>query len=142
MSSVNSKYIKDENGNIISPVTSSESIFTDEDGTSLSETLTSLQDQITLLSKQLSKATSDTGWLPFTSEDDTYINGSQSAYVHNKWRVRNNTLYVSVGYGVASTTTIDTTTETADIAIIPIMGGHGLSTSNPRVWSPTIGRCW
>ena len=78
--STNQKYLKDENGEIFSPIVSEDSIY-DNNG------------------KTLSKKLNDTGWRNFSWTNSTYMGTSQSSYTKNQWRVKNDILYIVVGVG-------------------------------------------
>ena len=78
----------------------------------------------------------DTGWKDFSWTNDEYIGTSQSSYTLNKWRVKNDILYIIVGVG--STNTIDTSDE-IEIARIPITGNPSFDTSKERIWIMGVG---
>ena len=115
--STQQKYLKDENGEIFSPIVSEDSIY-DNNGKALSEKL------------------NDTGWRSFSWTDSTYMGTSQSSYTKNQWRVKNDILYIAVGVG--ATSTINTSTE-AEIARIPITGNSSIDDSKERVWIMGVG---
>lgn len=78
----------------------------------------------------------DTGWRKFSSENKDYIGTTQSPYTQNKWRVKDNVLYINIGVG--STTNIDTYEETT-IANIPIKGNTSFDSNDTRIWNSAVG---
>lgn len=115
--SVKQKYLKDENGETFSPIVGMESIY-DNNGNALSTQI------------------NDTGWRNFSWVNSTYIGTTQSSYTSNKWRVKNNILYITIGVG--ATTKINTSTE-IEIARIPITGNKSFSTPITRIWNGAVG---
>lgn len=77
----------------------------------------------------------DTEWQNFSYTDANYIGTSQSSYTMNKWRVKDNVLFIHIGAG--ATSIIDTGSE-IDIAKIPIVGGFDEGVQN-RIWSGAVG---
>ena len=78
----------------------------------------------------------DTGWQNFSWTNSNYIGTKQSSYTQNKWRVKDNVLYIQVGAG--ATTYINTGNED-EIARIPIKGNDSYNSSAKRVWVGAIG---
>lgn len=78
----------------------------------------------------------DTGWKNFSWTNSDYIGTSQSSFTLNKWRVKDDILYVMVGVG--SPNTIDSSNET-EIARIPIVGNASFDTSKERIWTMGVG---
>lgn len=78
----------------------------------------------------------DTGWQSFSWSNSSYIGTTQSSYTQNKWRIKNNILYIHVGAG--ATSTINTSTET-EIARIPVKGNTSFNASAKRIWIGAIG---
>lgn len=79
----------------------------------------------------------DTGWKSFSWTNTSYIGvSSQSSYTQNKWRVKENILYIHIGVGAAKN--IDTVTET-EIARIPIKNNTSFNTSKTRIWNGAVG---
>lgn len=78
----------------------------------------------------------DTGWQDFTWTNSNYIGTTQSAYTSNKWRVKDNVLYVMVGAG--SPDNIDTATE-HQLARIPIKKGFAEGNNANALWTGAIG---
>jgi len=78
----------------------------------------------------------DTGWQDFSWTNSTYIGTTQSSYTQNKWRIKDNILYIHIGAG--STSNIDTNSED-EIARIPIKGNNSYSESNSRIWIGAVG---
>lgn len=115
--SVKQKYLKDENGEVFSPIVGMESIY-DNNGDALSTKI------------------NDTGWRDFSWVNSTYIGTTQSSHTSNKWRVKNNILYITIGVG--ATTTINTGSE-IEIARIPITGNKSFSTLDTRIWNGAVG---
>lgn len=87
--------------------------------------------------KLLEKNVIDTGWQNFSWTNSTYIGTTQSSYTQNKWRVKDNILYIQVGAG--STSNINTDTEN-EVARIPIKGNTSFNGSPSRVWNGAVGR--
>ena len=83
----------------------------------------------------LKKRCVDTGWQDYSWKNTTYIGTSQSSYNQNKWRIKDNVLYVECGMG--ATSTINTADE-LEIARIPIVGGHPKAEAN-RIWTGAVG---
>ena len=77
----------------------------------------------------------DTGWQDYSWKNTTYIGTSQSSYNQNKWRIKDNVLYVECGMG--ATSTINTGDE-LEIARVPVKGGHATGTGN-RIWTGAVG---
>ena len=85
--------------------------------------------------KLIKKNVVDTGWQDFSYTNTTYIGTTQSSYTQNKWRVKDNILYVHIGMG--ATATIDTSSED-ELARIPIASGIVAGTAN-RIWAGGVG---
>ncbi len=115
--SVKQKYLKDENGEVFSPIVGVESVY-DNNGNALSTQI------------------NDTGWRNFSWVNDAYIGTTQSSYTLNKWRVMNNVLYIMVGAG--ATAVINTSAET-EIARIPITGNTSFNADSKRIWNGAVG---
>lgn len=87
--------------------------------------------------KLVGKNVIDTGWQSFSWTNSTYIGVStQSSYTQNKWRVKDNILYIQVGAGAASTINISSEDE---LARIPIKGNTSFNTSDKRIWNGAVG---
>lgn len=78
----------------------------------------------------------DTGWQSFSWTNSTYIGTSQSSFTKNKWRVKDNILYIHVGVG--ATSNIDNEAE-IDISHIPIKGTSFDDNGN-RIWNGAVGQ--
>lgn len=79
----------------------------------------------------------DTGWQDYSWSNNTYINVStQSSYTQNKWRIKNNILYIHVGVG--ATSSINTGAE-YEVARLPIKGNGSYSGSTKRVFVGAVG---
>lgn len=78
----------------------------------------------------------DTGWQNFSWTNSTYIGTTQSSYTQNKWRVKDNILYVQIGAG--ATASINTGAE-HEIARIPIKNNASYNTTYKRVWIGAVG---
>lgn len=78
----------------------------------------------------------DSGWLDFSWTNSSYIGTTQPSYTKNKWRVKDNVLYIFVGIG--ATSTINTGTE-YEVARIPITGNDSISQDGSRVWNGAVG---
>lgn len=80
--------------------------------------------------------TVDSGWLGFSWINSSYIGTSLSSYTINKWRVKNDILYIAIGAGYTST--INTSVE-IEIARIPIKGNSSFTTNSTRIWTGAVG---
>ena len=78
----------------------------------------------------------DTGWRDYIWTNSTYIGTTQSSYTSNKWRVKDNILYIQIGAG--ATAAINTGTE-YEIARIPIKNNTSYNSSEKRVWIGAVG---
>lgn len=78
----------------------------------------------------------DTGWQNFSWTSSTYVGTSQSSYTSNKWRIKNNILYIHIGAG--ATSNIDTGSED-EIARIPVTGNTSFNSSTKRIWTGAVG---
>ena len=77
------------------------------------------------------------GWLDLKDKNTTYFNSVQSSYTLNKFRVKNNVLYIVLGVGAEEA--INTSTET-QICTIPINPDNTMTNnSNQRIWTVGIG---
>lgn len=84
----------------------------------------------------INKNVIDTGWRDFTWTNSSYVGTSQSSYTQNKWRIKDNILYVQVGAG--ATAVINSGTE-FEIARIPIKDNTSYNSSAKRVWTGAVG---
>lgn len=80
--------------------------------------------------------TYDTGWRDFTWVNSDYIGTSQNSYTLNKWRVKNDVLYILIGVG--ATSTINTSSE-IEVAQIPIVGNPSFDSVAKRIWNGAVG---
>ena len=71
---VSVKYLKDENGNIISPVTSGESVFLPNDDKMLQDKVDNIDDSILTINDKLINATTSTAGF-MSAEDKTKLDG-------------------------------------------------------------------
>ena len=85
----------------------------------------------------LSSSVVDTGWQDFSWTNSTYIGTTQKSYTSNKWRIRDNILYINIGAG--ATSSINTGDEFA-IAQIPVIGNTSFNTQETRIWAGGIGQ--
>lgn len=80
----------------------------------------------------------DTGWQEYKWKNSKYINNSeQSAYTDNKWRVKNNVLYIKIGVG--STPSNMNIADEVEIAEIPIKGNASFNSAETRIWTGAVG---
>ena len=98
--------------------------------------LNKMQDNIETAINDIKPKMKDTGWKNFSWTNSDYIGTSQSSFTLNKWRVKDDILYVMVGVG--SPNTIDSSNET-EIARIPIVGNASFDTSKERIWTMGVG---
>lgn len=78
----------------------------------------------------------DTKWQNFSWTNKNYMGTSQSSYTPNKWRVKDNILYIHVGAGTPNQ--INTADE-LEVARIPIKGNNSYADAYKRVWTGAIG---
>lgn len=83
----------------------------------------------------ISSSVIDTGWQDFIWQNATYYGTSQSCYTLNKWRIKDNILYVVCGAGAAKNISLTTETE---LFRLPIKVTE-LDNSKNRVWNAAIG---
>lgn len=124
-SDINLKAYKSELLNLIYPIGSIyENISNTNPGTFLGGTWSLIR-----------KIYLDTEWQNYTWTNTTYMGTTQSSYTQNKWKVKDNILYVHCGMG--ATSTINTSDE-VELARIPITKGwtSGISTS---IWTGAVG---
>lgn len=79
----------------------------------------------------------DSGWLDFSWTDDEYVGTAQSSYCDNRWRVKNDILYITCGVG-RDGQKIDTSSEFV-FAHIPIRNNTSFDTSGRRFWNVGVG---
>ena len=77
------------------------------------------------------------GWLDLKEKNTTYFNSVQGSYTLNKFRVKNNVLYIVLGVGAEEA--INTGIET-QICTIPINPDNTMTNNNKyRIWTTGIG---